>query len=503
MMKTEKNDTIKIFSKMFEYAPDKGQNEENIDESALVSIFEGMNQVIKCSKCSKISLNCCLCSKCGKVFCNACSKNITYCSSCNNQFNPKKLDNLSKKLIENIPVKCPSCKSILKIVDYNNHLPKCYYSSYKCLICNKIFEHSKEKCYEHSYGCGLVDDSCSFCSKPLKKYLKTEHEQDCQKEIVECECKMKFERKIYDTHKKEECELRNVECPQCKKEFKFKDLKGHKKDGCEMRNIKCTECNDTYKFKDSQSHKERCKDIQLEKKNNIIKDLQKQLIQKDNIIKEFDFKSCQLSTQMSGSDISQDNDSDGSEKAKTKSEIINNNYFSNSSIISEDKIPFLNRLIDNKKVSLIYTMSKDGEDNFHKKCHGVKPTLCIIKISFENKGKTRIYGGYTSVEWDDYSPPKGSVKNDSEAYIFSLTDEKFFKFSSKLCAFPIICSKKYGPIFGFYKSNKQWELGLWIKGKEGGYDYVDAYGDAKRICTGGQKKFKVEEIEVYQVLSQN
>lgn len=398
-------------------------------------------------------------------------------------------------------MKCPSCKLKLKIADYNNHLPKCYYSSYKCLVCNKIFEHSKEKCYEHSYECGFVDDSCSFCSKPLKKYLKAEHEQDCQKEIVECECKMKKERKIYNTHKKEECAMRNVECPQCKKEFKFKDLADHKKDGCEMRNIKCTECNDTYKFKDFQSHKERCKDIQIEKKNNTIKSLQKQLTQKDNIIKGFDLKSYQLSSQRSRSDIIQDYYSCGNEEAKTKRKIINNNYFSNSSIISEDKTDFLNRLIDYRNVSLIYTMSKDGEDNFHKKCDGVKPTLCIIKISFENKEETRIYGGYTSVEWDDYSQ-KGSVKKDSESYIFSLTGEKVFKFSSKVGASPIICSENYGPIFGFYKPNKQWELGLWIKGKEGGYDNVDIYEDTKRICTGGQIKFKVEEIEVYQVLSE-
>lgn len=64
-MKIEKNDIIKKFSKMFVYAPDKGQNKDNIDESALLSKFEGMNQVIKCSKCSKISLNLSLCSKFG------------------------------------------------------------------------------------------------------------------------------------------------------------------------------------------------------------------------------------------------------------------------------------------------------------------------------------------------------------------------------------------------------------------------------------------------------
>jgi len=328
-MKIENKDIIKEFSKMFAYAPYKGQNKDNIDESALLYKFEGMNQIIKCSKCSKcskISLNLSLCSICDKVFCNDCSKNISDCSSCNNQFNPKKLDNLSKKLIENIPVKCPCCKCILKIVDYNNHLPRCYYSSYKCLICNKIFEHSKEKCYEHSYGCGFVDDSCSFCSKPLKKYLKAEHEQDCQKEIVECECNKKIERKIYNIHKKKECEMRNVECPQCKKEFKFKDLADHKEGGCEMRNIKCTECNDTYKKKDFQSHKERCKDIQKENMRNEIKYIQEQLKQKNN---EFGIKSYNLSSQMNLSNISQYYDSNGCEKEEMRSEIVDKNYFSN------------------------------------------------------------------------------------------------------------------------------------------------------------------------------
>ena len=51
MMKIENND------KIFVYTPDKGLNKHSIDESALLPNFDNMKQVIKYSKCSKISLN--------------------------------------------------------------------------------------------------------------------------------------------------------------------------------------------------------------------------------------------------------------------------------------------------------------------------------------------------------------------------------------------------------------------------------------------------------------
>lgn len=52
-MKIENKDIIKEFSKMFAYAPYKGQNKDNIDESALLYKFEGMNQIINVQNVQK------------------------------------------------------------------------------------------------------------------------------------------------------------------------------------------------------------------------------------------------------------------------------------------------------------------------------------------------------------------------------------------------------------------------------------------------------------------
>ena len=144
-----------------------------------------------------------------------------------------------------------------------------------------------------------------------------------------------------------------------------------------MRIIECHKCKDTYIFKNWKSHQAECDSILINKQTKKIKDLRKQIIQKDNIIKQFDSKSYQFSRKNNNLYISLDNNLDGSEKAEIKNNIINKKWFSNSSIISENKTTFLNILIDNRKASLIYTMSKDGEGNFHKRCNGIKPTLCV------------------------------------------------------------------------------------------------------------------------------
>ena len=60
----------------------------------------------------------------------------------------------------------------------------------------------------------------------------------------------------------------------------------------------------------------------------------------------------------------------------------------------------------------------------------------------------------------------------------------------------IICYPEFGPSFGVINQHPE----LWIKDKKGGYDSTSAYGDDKRICTGGATSFDVLEIEVFQII---
>jgi hypothetical protein len=70
----------------------------------------------------------------------------------------------------------------------------------------------------------------------------------------------------------------------------------------------------------------------------------------------------------------------------------------------------------NDKWTLLYRATRDGfdSDDFHSKCDGHSNTLTIVKA----KHSEFIFGGYTTVSWDDSS----GDKSDPNAFIFSLTN---------------------------------------------------------------------------------
>ena len=142
-------------------------------------------------------------------------------------------------------------------------------------------------------------------------------------------------------------------------------------------------------------------------------------------------------------------------------------------------------------LNLIYkaTVDSDRAEIFHKICDKAKRSIVLIETD-----NGRRFGGYTSVSW------KGKClnKKDSSAFIFSFDKMKIYENISGKKA--IGCYPKYGPIF----------LGCQIRiydeaFKNGGSTFkkgINFRTDEDFVLTGGERLFKIKEIEVYEVIDE-
>lgn len=187
-------------------------------------------------------------------------------------------------------------------------------------------------------------------------------------------------------------------------------------------------------------------------------------------------------------------DNDDDFELRKKSNILES--FFNSSIIRENNdVNFIYKLFKDKNFinsKLIYRNSENFE-NFHKSCDNKDPTLSIYKIQIQKNSNNIncIFGGYSSIDWES----SNKFKNDSKAFIFSITDKKVFK--AKPLYNSIVCCDYLGPSFGIKKNSNQPEL--FIKENKGYYYSTDTFGDSERICTKGQMEFNVLKLEVYKI----
>ena len=148
---------------------------------------------------------------------------------------------------------------------------------------------------------------------------------------------------------------------------------------------------------------------------------------------------------------------------------------------------------------LLYSGSKNGfsATTFHNLCNKKPHTLTLIKAN------GYIFGGYTYM-WSS----SGGYKCDTQTYIFSLTNpsNKSILFKNIKPQYSIDDSPNYGPTFGggndIYISdncgsnnNSHSNLGHSFSGCPFKSDTVEA---KSFLC--GSHKFKVEEIEVWQLL---
>ena len=181
----------------------------------------------------------------------------------------------------------------------------------------------------------------------------------------------------------------------------------------------------------------------------------------------------------------------------------------NSKIVNFSDITFLqNRIMQiNPKIrevffSLVYRASEDGDKaaNFHQKCDRIGPNVILIKTK-----KGSVFGGFTFRNWEHLArdtdvnrPNLGSASRDSNAFGFNVNKQKIYN-NEKPNEFAIWCNRNFGPTF---KNNlfQIFDHSL----KKGGYcnlrknsNFGGQLFDYE--ISGGEPKFKIDELEVFEV----
>ena len=142
----------------------------------------------------------------------------------------------------------------------------------------------------------------------------------------------------------------------------------------------------------------------------------------------------------------------------------------------------------------IYKGSRDGDnaESFHNKCDDLNGSLILIKSDDET-----IFGGFTRQKWDGDC----LFKLDDDCFLFSFYPLKIFEIKKNKKA--IFCNKKYGPSFGSitlgvnnnFLANGGWCCSSFLSN-------FDGY-DLDYELTKGENEFKIEELEIYQILALN
>ena len=174
----------------------------------------------------------------------------------------------------------------------------------------------------------------------------------------------------------------------------------------------------------------------------------------------------------------------------------------NKLLISEKNFnKFIFSKMKNKKINfeLIYKAIIDGDKakTFHNNVDGKGPLIILVKTSNNN-----IIGGYTSKPWSS----SNKYMKDSEAFLFSLTNEKLYKIT--LYEFACLHLENCGPCFG---NNGELKIvdncfteDSWVTNDSVSYDFEFYFINKKNLI--GEKEFstfKVQDYEVYQIVSNN
>ena len=234
-------------------------------------------------------------------------------------------------------------------------------------------------------------------------------------------------------------------------------------------------------LKEKKENNELINEIQLIKEENKKKDLilEELLNWKKNIEKKIETKN-------------------GSEKLELN---IDSNIIETKSeldlIINEliFKEPFNNKYSSDISFKLIYRGTRDGHlsSDFHKKCDGFDKTVTLIKTK-----KGLKFGGYITNGWgssEDY------VDDDEDCFAFSISLRKIYY--PKEGKFKYFFGKDYGPDFALFglENNLFEKSSLNIHTKEDANVFFTSFTSDYEI-NGGEKEFQVEELEVFQVLTQ-
>ena len=180
-----------------------------------------------------------------------------------------------------------------------------------------------------------------------------------------------------------------------------------------------------------------------------------------------------------------------------------------SKIVKDNEIKFIiNRIrqihprINNIYFNLVYRATEDGDKaaDFHKKCDKIGPNITLIKTK-----KGYIFGGFTFKNWehmprdiDVNKPNLGSASRDSRAFGFSVSNQKVYN-NDKPNEFAIWCNRNFGPTF---KNNLFQIFDSCLR--KGGYCSIRSnshFGGQfyDYEISGGESRFRVEELEVYEI----
>ena len=177
-------------------------------------------------------------------------------------------------------------------------------------------------------------------------------------------------------------------------------------------------------------------------------------------------------------------------------EDLNDNFFLFSKL--KEIYPY-NRYI---RFILMYRASRDGDlaKDFHLQCDFIGPNLTFVKTK-----KGYIFGGFTVKNWkhlykdikkDD--PENGTQYKDEKAFGFSVNKKKIYE-NGFIDEEIIYCNNNYGVCFNnyFFKIFDECFKNGGICGKIEESNFVGI--DKEYEFTGGEKKFDVEEIEIFQI----
>ena len=143
------------------------------------------------------------------------------------------------------------------------------------------------------------------------------------------------------------------------------------------------------------------------------------------------------------------------------------------------------------RLELVYSGKKLGfcSEDFHIYFDNIVPTIALIRTKKGNR-----FGGYTSQIWKG----ENEFKYDPTAFVFNLDTQTKYKIQPGQEKFATFCKGIYTVAFG----NGDLVIGDQTKGYESLCKFPISYGspnDAKYALTGGNQKFVLEEVEVYQV----
>ena len=155
--------------------------------------------------------------------------------------------------------------------------------------------------------------------------------------------------------------------------------------------------------------------------------------------------------------------------------------------------------------NLVDRATEDGDkaSDFHKRCDKIGPNITFIKTK-----NGYIFGGFTVKNWEHLKrdinvnkPNLGSASRDPKAFGFSVNYQKIYE-NERKNEFAIWCNRNYGPTF---KNNffQIFDNAL----QKGGYcsaSHNSHFGgqNSDYEITGGESKFKINEIEVFEIIFQ-